>query len=471
MNLIPITATYTDLYQLTMGQVYFLAGKHENDAVFDYFFRKAPFDGGYTIFAGLGTVLDILENFRFSDEDIRYLNDIGLDTRFTEFLKGFQFRGTVYAAREGEVVFPTEPVASVRGTILEAQLAETVLLNLLNFQSLIATKAARMRVVAGDRILSDFGLRRAQGIGGYHATRASIVGGFDSTSNVKAAMDLGIPCVGTMAHSFIQDYDNELDAFRAFAQHRPDQCTLLVDTYDTLRSGVPNAITVGKEMEAQGKHLQGIRLDSGDLAYLSKQARKMLDEAGLNYVKITASNQLDEHVIKSLLDQQAPIDVFGVGTNLVTGPPDAALDGVYKLAHANGKPRIKLSENVKKMTLPDRKQVLRLLNDDSQFAGADAVVLEDEVTVELMHHPFIPEKLMKVGHFKKEKLLHKVMEDGKVFGPKPTLKETAAYCKDRLGMLPPEYKRFEYPHLYKVGISDKLRSMRNDLVNRYRGKS
>src|SRR5690606_26503626 len=229
MNLIPITATYTDLYQLTMGQVYFLAGKHENDAVFDYFFRKAPFDGGYTIFAGLGTVLDILENFRFSDEDVRYLNDIGLDTWFTEFLKGFQFRGTVYAAREGEVVFPTEPVASVRGTILEAQLAETVLLNLLSFQSLIATKAARMRVVAGDRILSDFGLRRAQGIGGYHATRASIVGGFDSTSNVKAAMDLGIPCVGTMAHSFIQDYDNELDAFRAFAQHRPDQCTLLVD--------------------------------------------------------------------------------------------------------------------------------------------------------------------------------------------------------------------------------------------------
>ena len=357
-----ITGTYTDLYQLTMGQVYFLKGTSHQEAVFDYFFRKLPFQGGYVAFAGLGVLLQILEELHFSKEDLAYLKGIGLHPDFVERLKNFSFQGTIHSVKEGEIVFPNEPLVRVEGNILEAQIIETVLLNILNFQSLIATKAARMRSVAGNKILSDFGLRRAQGVGGYHAARAAIVGGFNSTSNVKAGLDFDIPVMGTMAHSFIQSYDNELSAFRDFAEKRPDHCALLVDTYDTIRSGVPNAITVAKEMEKRSQRLQGIRLDSGDLAYLSKQSRKMLDDAGLNYVKITASNQLDEYVIKSLLDQQAPIDVFGVGTSLVTGPPDAALDGVYKLAYANGKPRIKLSENLQKITLPHKKQVYRILN-------------------------------------------------------------------------------------------------------------
>lgn len=463
-----ITGTYTDLYQLTMAQVYYLTGKSDHNASFDYFFRKLPFDGGYTVFAGLADLMDILEGLHFTKDDIGYLKGIGLHPGFAESLESFEFHGTLHAAREGEIIFPDEPVLRVEGTILEAQLIETLLLNILNFQSLIATKAARMRSVAGNRILSDFGLRRAQGLGGYHATRASIVGGFDSTSNVKAACDFGIPAVGTMAHSFIQSYDDELSAFRDFAANRPEHCVLLVDTYDTLKSGIPNAITVAKEMEQQSRTLQGIRLDSGDLAYLSKQARKMLDAAGLPYVKITASNQLDERVIKSLLDQQAPIDVFGVGTSLVTGPPDAALDGVYKLAFASGKPRIKLSENLKKITLPDKKQVYRILHDSGNFFGADVITLGGENCPDIMYHPSIPDKSLNLKDLRHEALLHKVMERGKIVARQPTLKEVSGYCQQRLAKVPDEHKRFDNPHVYKVGISEKLQEERNLLKNQYK---
>ena len=245
----------------------------------------------------------------------------------------------------------------------------------MNFQTLIATKASRMRQAAEGRKLIDFGLRRSQGPGGYYASRAAFIGGFDATSNVIAGRDYGIPVSGTMAHSFIESYDDELTAFSHFAEDQPDNCILLVDTYDTLNIGLPNAITVAKKMEENGYRLTGIRLDSGDLAYLSKMCRKLLDDAGLNYVKIAVSNQLDEHIIKSLLEQQAPIDIFGVGTSLVTGYPDAALDGVYKLSFANDKPRIKLSENMSKITLPHRKQVFRILDNEGKFIGADAVTI------------------------------------------------------------------------------------------------
>lgn len=463
-----ITGTYTDLYQLTMGQVYFLKGTSHQEAVFDYFFRKLPFQGGYVAFAGLGVLLQILEELHFSKEDLAYLKGIGLHPDFVERLKNFSFQGTIHSVKEGEIVFPNEPLVRVEGNILEAQIIETVLLNILNFQSLIATKAARMRSVAGNKILSDFGLRRAQGVGGYHAARAAIVGGFNSTSNVKAGLDFDIPVMGTMAHSFIQSYDNELSAFRDFAEKRPDHCALLVDTYDTIRSGVPNAITVAKEMEKRSQRLQGIRLDSGDLAYLSKQSRKMLDDAGLNYVKITASNQLDEYVIKSLLDQQAPIDVFGVGTSLVTGPPDAALDGVYKLAYANGKPRIKLSENLQKITLPHKKQVYRILNGRGDFFGADLISLHDEARVEMMHHPSEPDKSLVLTGMKQEPLLHKMMENGRIIHGMPSLKEISAYCMNRLTKLPEEHKRFNNPHIYKVGLSARLRDLRNELKNQHR---
>jgi nicotinate phosphoribosyltransferase len=462
-----ITGIYTDLYQLTMGQVYFLNGKSHHPAVFDYFFRKLPFDGGYVVFAGLGTLLEVLRDLHFSPGDLEFLKEKGLDHSFVDHLGGFRFQGTIHAVPEGEVIFPNEPVLRVEGTILEAQLVETILLNILNFQSLVATKAARMRSVAGDKVLSDFGLRRAQGLGGYHAARAAMVGGFNSTSNVKAARDFGIPPAGTMAHSFIQSYDSELSAFRDFAEKRPGNCVLLVDTYDTLRSGVPNAIKVGQEMEQRSQKLQGIRLDSGDLAYLSKKARQMLNDAGLHYVSITASNQLDEHIIKSLQDQQAPIDVFGVGTSLVTCPPDAALDGVYKLAFADGKPRIKLSENLKKITLPHKKQVYRIMSGQDTFFGADLVSLEDEVNVETMHHPAEPDKFLSLKGLKQEPLLRPVMERGKVTASLPSLQEIATFSMNRLALLPGEHKRFENPHIYKIGISPALRDLRNELKNQH----
>lgn len=468
MTNITISGTYTDLYQLAMAQVYFLTGRQNQPAVFDYFFRKLPYSGGYTVFAGLQSALDILRDLRFTAEDIDYLRGIGMDQKFADSLKDFRFKGNVFSAPEGEIVFPNEPILRVEASVLEAQIVETFLLNILNFQSLIATKAARIRYVAGNKTLSDFGLRRAQGLGGYHATRASIVGGFNSTSNVKAGLDFDIQVVGTMAHSFIQGYEDELSAFRDFATNRPEQCVLLVDTYDTLKSGVPNAITIAKELESRSRRLQGIRLDSGDLAYLARMSRKMLDDAGLGYVKITASNQLDEYVIKSLIDQQAPIDVFGVGTSLVTGPPDAALDGVYKLAMLNNSPRIKLSENLKKVTLPGRKQVYRSINEGGHFQGADAVVMEDEAPPPVMHHPHETEKSMDLSGMEQEPLLHEVMRNGAIVNETPSLKDISSYSQRRLRMVPEEYKRFYNPHIYKVGISDRLRDERNRLRHQYK---
>jgi nicotinate phosphoribosyltransferase len=466
---IHITGTYTDLYQLTMSQVYFLNGHNNRTAVFDYFFRQLPFEGGYAVFAGLEDLLEILENLRFEKQDIDFMRAEGFDPDFLHYLKDFRFTGNVYSSREGDVVFPNCPLLIVEANIIEAQIIETLVLNILNFQTLIATKASRMRQVAGDRKLVDFGLRRAQGLGGYHASRAAIIGGFDATSNVRAGRDYGIPVSGTMAHSFIQSYDDELTAFRDFAKGRPDDCLLLVDTYNTLESGVPNAIKVGKEMEKRGEHrLKGIRLDSGDLAYLSKQARKMLDEAELKYVKIAVSNQLDEYVIKSLLEQGAPIDLFGVGTKLVTGHPDAALDGVYKLAFTNGKPRIKLSDSITKTTLPDKKQVFRVLNGQDNFLGSDAVTLANEDNVDTIHHPFQGLKSLSIKNYKQEPLLNKVMENGKRTSKPLSLKEIAAYSSMRLKMLPQEFKRFENPHIYKVGLSKGLKEERDQLIKEHK---
>lgn len=462
--MINFTGTYTDQYQLAMAQVYYLEGKKEHIGIFDYFFRKLPFAGGYALFAGLEDLLAILENLRFDKQDIDFLHKQGMHPEFLNYLENFQFKGTIYASYEGEVIFPTCPVLSVEAAIIEAQIIETLLLNILNFQTLIATKASRIRQIAKKNMLTEFGLRRAQGAGGYHASRAAIIGGFDATSNVRAGRDYEIPISGTMAHSFIQSYDDELAAFRDFAKVWPDNCVLLVDTYNTLASGVPNAIKVAKEMEARGFRLNGIRLDSGDLAYLSKKSRQMLDDSGLDYVKIIASNQLDEYVIKSLLEQDAPIDVFGVGTNLIVGLPTAALDGVYKLAFIDNKPCIKLSENLTKITLPYKKQVYRILNNHGDFWGADVITLADEKDAQIMHHPFEDLKSLCIKESKKEPLLHKVMENGKrLFKPK-TLKEITLYGQQRLEKLPEEYKRFDNPHTYKIGLSDKLRDERNRLI-------
>ncbi len=466
-TMINYKGSYTDFYQLTMSQVYFLKGQRDTRAVFDYFFRKLPFESGYAVFAGLEDMVEALQNLKFDKKDLYFLKEQGFDKDFISFLADFRFRGNIFSSKEGDIVFPVRPVLQVEATIIEAQLIETLLLNILNFQTLIATKASRMRQAAGSRTLIDFGLRRAQGTGGYYASRAAFIGGFDATSNTLAGRDFGIPVSGTMAHSYIESYDDELTAFRHFAEERHNDTILLVDTYNTLNSGLPNAIKVAREMEEKGHALKGIRLDSGDLAYLSKKSREMLDNEGLHNVKIAVSNQLDEYIIKSLLEQQAPIDVFGVGTSLVTGQPDAALDGVYKMASSNNKPRIKLSDNVSKITLPHMKQVFRMTDDSGIFTGADAITMADEEDIDIMYHPLYPLKTLSVKKFHKEPLMEQVMKNGQRLTKKKSLQEIADYTRERLLSLPAEYKRFNYPHIYKVGLSANLKNERDRLVEEH----
>jgi nicotinate phosphoribosyltransferase len=458
---------YTDMYELAMAEAYFKDKKQDERACFDYFFRKLPFSGGYVIFCGLGELLPVIETLHFNSDEIDWLHKQGFNKDFLSWLEAFRFKGTIRSMQEGEIAFPLEPLLEVEGGLAEVQIIETLLLNYLNFQSLIATKAARMRYAAGNRHLSEFGLRRAQGLGGISASRAAIAGGFDSTSNMYAAKKFDIKAVGTMAHSFIQSHENELVAFRKFAEAEPNNCTLLVDTYDTLKSGIPNAIKVAKEMKEKGHHLQAIRLDSGDLAYLSKRGRKMLDDAGLRDVQIVVSNQLDEYLIKSLLEQKAPIDSFGVGTSLATGQPDAALDGVYKLSEINGEPKIKLSENIQKVTLPGRKQVYRFTDETGCFA-ADAIALEQDTVPGKMIHPFDVEKSKDLDIEMAKPLLQKIMKDGKSLLKKQEPKDVAAYVQKRMQQLPDEHKRFNNPHIYKVGISESLQELRSDLRKKYK---
>lgn len=456
-------AIYTDYYELTMAQGYFLANRHEERACFDYFFRELPFDGGYVIFAGISDFLQILQDFRFHEDELDYLAEEGFEAEFIEFLRDFELSVSIQAATEGEIVFPLEPIVRVEGTLIEAQILETLLLNILNFESLIATKARRMKFAAGDRQVLDFGLRRAQGFGGIQASKAAVIGGVEATSNVLASFEHGIPANGTMAHSWVQSFDDEIESFRTYAEFYPDNTILLVDTYDTLASGVPNAIEVGKELEEKGHKLKGIRLDSGDLAYFARKARNQLDRAGLEYVKIAASNQLDERLIQSLLNQDAPIDLFGVGTRLVTGHETPALDGVYKLSAVNDQPKLKISENVEKITLPGRKRTNRYIDDDGRFLG-DGVLLDDESAAEVLHHPYFPAKHTDVTAFESEPLLHSVMESGSLTIEPPKAIQSAAYAAERFAKLNPEHKRFDNPHIYKVGISKKLMDLRDDLT-------
>ncbi|MFW5754976.1 MAG: nicotinate phosphoribosyltransferase [Tangfeifania sp.] len=459
---------YTDFYELTMAQGYFYSGKKNHSATFNYFFRTNPFKGGFTVFAGLQDFLELLEDFTYSDSDINYLKEQGFRSDFLKYLKDFQFSGNITSVQEGEIVFPNEPVLQVEGNIIESQLIESILLNILNFESLIATKAFRIKLVAGDRIFTDFGLRRAQGFGAIHASRAAIIGGATSTSNVLAGKLFGIPVSGTQAHSWVQSFDTELEAFRVYAEAHPENAILLVDTYDTLKSGVPNAIRIAKEMEKRDEKLKAIRLDSGDLAYLSKKARKMLDDAGLGYVKIIASNQLNEHVVKSLLkDQDAAIDAFGIGTELITGKEDAALDGVYKLTETNGEPKMKISENIEKITLPGKKQLYRCL-DESGYFYRDAVALAQEKKQELknIHHPVYPERLTDIKKCTKYTLLQPVVKNGKNVLDKKSPSEIHEYLLTRSSQLPDEHKRFISPHIYKVGITKKLMELRNTLAKK-----
>lgn len=466
MSLIPDRlGLYADYYELTMAMGYYECGRQDEQAAFDYFFRTNPFGNGFTVFAGLRDLLDMLTRFRYSDVELNYLRGLGFPDDFLSFLGGFRFRGTIHSVEEGEVVFPGEPLMRVEGTLLEAQLIESLLLNVINFESLVATKAQRIRLVAGNRLFSEFGLRRGQGLGAVMASRAAVIGGADSTSNVLCGQRYGIPVSGTQAHSWIQSFDTELEAFQAYAGVHGDATILLVDTYDTIRSGVPNAIKVAHEMEAKGQKLRGIRLDSGDLAYLSKMARKMFDAEGLEYVKIVASNQLNEWVIKSLItEQEAPLDAFGIGTELITGKPDAALDGVYKLCWVNGKPRMKISENVEKQTLPGVKKLIRFYDSEGHFYR-DGIFLEgeDPAGSPVIFHPLHTGKYTRIEPLKYEYLLRPVFSDGRILTEDKSPAEISAYLKQRMAALPAEHTRFISPHLYKVGISKGLLDMKNRL--------
>lgn len=464
-----INGLYTDFYELSMAQGYFYTGKLKDKAVFDYFFRTNPFHGGFLVFAGLADFLEQLQYFKYDEEALTFLGKQGLKSEFLDYLRRFSFKGKILSVREGELVFPNEPIVRIEADIIEAQLIETLLLNILNFQSLIATKAFRIKLAANGKNFTDFGLRRSHGFGGLQASRAAIIGGASSTSNVQAGFMYNLPVSGTMAHSWVQSFDHELTAFRAYAEINPKYSVLLVDTFDTLRSGVPNAIIVAKEMKQSGERLAGIRLDSGDLAYLSKKARKMLDKEGLEYVKIFVSNQLNEHVINSLEDQAAPIDGFGVGTELVTGKPDASLDGVYKLCESAGKPSMKISENIEKNTLPGKKMVWRFFDEEGNIYR-DGILLDDETPdeCEWLFHPTQPDKKTQVCQLHQEQLLHPVYENGSILKPMPSPVECHQYLTERAGQLPEEHKRFIMPHIFKVGVSEKLLNLRNDLVGSYK---
>ncbi|MCX8107657.1 MAG: nicotinate phosphoribosyltransferase [Verrucomicrobiae bacterium] len=458
-----ISGLYADRYELSMAWAYWRAGRASEPVVFDYFFRTLPFRGGYATFAGAATVVAELEDFKFRDEQLAFLRKEGFGVDFLDYLRTFRFRGSIWMPAEGEPVFPLEPVARVEGTLVEAQLIETFLLNILNFQTLVATKASRCRDAARGRTLSEFGLRRSHGLGGLWASRAACIGGCASTSNMQAAALYGLRTTGTMAHSFVQSYEDELTAFRAFAEVHGANTILLLDTYDTLQSGLPNAIAVGRELAARGIRLAGVRLDSGDLAYLSKEVRSALDAAGLEHVKIVASNQLDEYVIRSLLEQDAPIDIFGVGTALAAGLPDGALDGVYKLAECNGKPRMKYTAGLTKQTLPGRKTVSRYCDAEGRFR-ADAIHLVDEPPPDRIIDPHDPTRRLWLGQWKPEPLLRLVVKDGEPVGCLPDVYSAAAYARTRADQLPPEHRRFENPHIYKVGISPRLAALRDELV-------
>ena len=464
-----IPGLYTDYYQLTMAQGYFRAGMADSVASFDYFFRANPFGGGYTIFAGLEDALDALEGLRFGPEGIAFLEKQGFHRDFLDRLAKFRFRGNAMAMREGEVVFPMEPLMRVTARVMEAQIVETVLLNLLNFETLIATKASRVVQAAAGRPVSDFGLRRAQGLAGIHASRGAAIGGVASTSNVEAALRYDLDPAGTMAHSWVQSFPDELAAFRKYVEVFPEDSILLVDTYNTLRSGIPNSITVAREMERDGKRLSGIRLDSGDLAWLSTQARARLDAAGLPYVKIVASNRLDEYLVRSLVSQGAAIDAFGVGTALVTGASDSALDGIYKLCEIDGSPRLKVSEFEAKTTLPGLKKVIRYTNGDGRFT-ADAIVCDDETDPGEFEHPLFPHRRSRFDIAHGKSLLEPVMKEGRRLNPPKSTREIARFAKERQNLLAPEFCRFENPHVYRVGISAKLAALRARLLEQAQAK-
>lgn len=462
----------TDLYQLTMMYGYFKEGMQDNQGIFDLFFRPKE-DIVYAIMAGTESVVSYINNINFTEEDVDYLRSLHLfDEDFLKYLRTFRFTGELYAMPEGTVVFPYEPLVRVRAPIMEAQLVETAILTFVNHQTLIATKASRICYAAnGDSVL-EFGLRRAQGAdAAIYGARAAIIGGCNATSNVLTGQMFDIPVSGTHAHSWVMSFPDEVSAFRAYAKVFPDTCLLLVDTYDTLRSGVPNAIKVFDELRAAGHEPKGIRLDSGDLAYLSKKARVMLDKAGYPNAVIAASSDLDEFLIRDLKTQGACISVWGVGTRLITSEGNSALGGVYKMSAevVEGKlvPKIKISDNPAKVTNPGYKKVFRLYDKDG-MAIADLIALEYETidpTKPLrIFDPIQTYKSMTLTEFSVRELLVPVFVGGKQVYQCPDIHEIAAYAKKEFASMWDEYKRLLMPHTYKVDLSDSLYDLKQKLL-------
>lgn len=470
----------TDLYELTMMQGYFKTGNNRT-VIFDAFHRKNPCDGGYSISCGLDQVIDYIKNLHFSNEDINYLRSLKIfDEDFLEYLSSFKFTGDIYAIPEGTVMFPKEPIVKVIAPIIEAQLVETAILNIINHQSLIATKAARVCYAAkGDGIM-EFGLRRAQGPdAGIYGARAAVIAGCVGTSNVLTGQMFNVPVKGTHAHSWIMSFPDEYTAFKTYADLYPNACILLVDTYDTLRSGVPNAIKVFKEMREAGIELKGygIRLDSGDLAYLTKKARTMLDAAGFEDAIISASSDLDEYLIDSLKTQGAQITSWGVGTNLITAKDNPAFGGVYKLAAVMGDdgkfiPKIKVSENSEKITNPGNKTVYRVYDADGMIK-ADLIALADEKYDEseplLLFDPVETWKktLLEPGEYTMREIMVPVFKDGKCVYTTPEVMDIQAYCKKELSTLWDESKRLINPQEVHVDLSRPLFDIKHKLLNNY----
>ncbi|WP_323704361.1 nicotinate phosphoribosyltransferase [Mammaliicoccus sp. Dog046] len=452
---------HTDLYQINMGETYWNDGIHERTAVFDLYFRSMPFNSGYAIFSGLERIVQFIENFRFSESDIEYLREVGYQDDYLEYLANLRFTGNIRSMKEGELCFNNEPLIRVEAPLIQAQLMETALLNIVNFQTLIATKASRIKQVVHDEIVMEFGTRRAQEMdAAIWGARAAVIGGFDSTSNVRAGKLFGIPISGTHAHSMVQTYDDEYIAFKKYAE-RHKNCVFLVDTFHTLKSGVPNAIKVAKELGDKINFI-GIRLDSGDIAYLSKEARRMLDEAGFQDAKIFASNDLDEETITSLKAQGAKVTAWGVGTKLITAYDQPALGAVYKLVaiedeHGELSDRIKISNNAEKVTTPGKKNVYRIINTKTNKSEGDYITLEQENPNEeerlKMFHPVHTYKMKYIKHFNAVDLHHDIFENGKRVYELPMIEEIKQFALNNLDILWEENKRYLNPEEYPVDLS------------------
>ncbi len=464
-----------DLYEMTMANGYFLREKDPHRVVFDVFYRRNPDNGGYAVFAGLEQVIELIENLHFGEDDIEYFRSLNMfSDEFLDYLSKFRFSGDIYAFPEGTVMYPSEPILTVDAPLIDAQLLETAILAEINHQSLIATKTSRIVHASKGRAVSDFGARRAHNMdAAVYGARAAYIAGASSTATVLAGKRFGIPVSGTMAHSWVMYFKDEFEAFRNYAITYPDNTVLLVDTYDVLDSGIPNAIRTAKEvLEPMGKRLKGIRLDSGDLAYLSKESRRMLDEAGMTDCQIVVSNSLDEYTITSILNQGGRIDSFGVGERLITAKSDPVFGAVYKIAgvwNEDGcQPRIKVSESPEKITNPGRKQVYRIYNEDGQ-AVADLITLFDEpvdLTAPYRYvDPIKPWKNRSFENCTAKPLLQRVIKDGKRVVNLPTLEELRTYVRDQLDHeIWPEEQRFENPHPHHLDMSPDYYEMKMDLL-------